>query len=172
MGILALTFLFVVTACGAEQDTAASAPSDQDTPATSEESGAAEATTTQADASFEIGGNSYEFSPTTCIVGEEDIVVQGAGNEVQSGELAFLDVDLTSYEESYAGGADIELGTDQPFTSSEDLYRLDTLFDDTNFALSIAGTSFTVEGTFYADGAAQLPEGNTAQGVLQVRCGG
>ncbi len=172
LGALTLALPLVLTACSTEPGTVATTPSEDAAPPSSVESPSAEANAVGESATFQIAGNTFEFSPTTCIVGEDDILAQGAGTNIHTGEIAFLDLDFTAYEGSYVGGADIELGTDQPFTSSDDYYRLDPLVDDTGFVLSVDGESFTVEGTFYGHGTAPLPEGTSAQGTLQLRCEG
>lgn len=174
LGAFVLALPLVLTGCSTEPGTAATPPSRDTAPSSSsfDDSSSAEVATGEASATFQIAGSTFEFSPTLCIVGEEDIVAQGAGTNIQTGEIAFLDADFTTYEGSYVGGADIELGTDQPFTSPDDYYRLDPLVNDEGFDLSVTGASFTVEGTFYGQGAAQLPNGDAAQGTLQVSCEG
>ncbi|MFC7789402.1 hypothetical protein ACU045_10525 [Microbacterium sp. MAHUQ-60] len=172
LAALALAFPLALTACSAPHSPASTSPADESTSASAVESPPAAAATGDAGATFRIGGDTFEFSPMTCLVGEEDIVVQGPGRNTGNGEIAFLDVDLTAYEGSHVGGADIELGTDRPFTSPDDFYRLDALVDDAGFALSLDGESFTVDGTFYGHGSARLPDGDSAPGVLTVRCDG
>lgn len=124
-----------------------------------------------ASATFRVAGESFDFSLAMCMVSEEDILVKGPGRNSASGELAYLDVDFTAYEGSYAGGVSVDLGTDQPFTSPDDTYRLDPLFDSAGFGLTIVGESATVEGAFHGYGSASL-DGGSSHGVLEVRCDG
>lgn len=174
LGALTLALPLMLTGCSTEPGTATTPPPENTAPSStsSDDSSPAEVAAGDASATFQIAGSTFEFSPTTCIMGEEDIVAQGAGTNIQTGEIAFFDVDFTAYEGSYVGGADIELGTDQPFTSPDNYYRLDPLVNDAGFILSIKGESLTVEGTFYGYGAAPLPDGDSAQGTLQLRCEG
>lgn len=171
LAVLALVLSFVLTACGTTSGAESASPSaETDPPST--ESQPAEESAGDASAILQVAGDSFAFSPAICIVGEEDIVVQGAGSSTQTGEVAFLDVDFTAYDGGYVGGADIELGTDQPFTSPDDFYRLDPLVDDTGFMLSMDGQAFTVEGAFTTHGAALSAPGGAPHGVLQVSCDG
>ncbi len=183
LGALGLALAFTLTACGADSDSAATAPTKDTDPASasdeaqpddsqSDDSQPAEAGTGHGSATAQIGGLTFEFSPRMCIVGEDDMVVYGPGSNTATGEIAFLDIDLTAYEGSYAGGVDIELGTDQPMTSPDDFYTLDPSFDNTGFTLSVQGRSFTVEGLYQAHGDAPLPEGDSAHGIVEVDCGG
>ncbi len=171
LGALALVLPFVLTACGAEPGTAVTSPTKQTSPSTVDSRPAAP-DAGNAGAAFHIAGIAFEFSPTICLVDQGDIVVLGPGRNTRTGEIAFLDVDFTTFEGRVVGGADIELGTDRPLTSPDDFYRLDTAFDDADFAISVEGRSFTAEGNFRAHGAAPLPDGGAAPGVLQVRCAG
>lgn len=172
LGVLAVMLLLGLTACGTAAETSPTPPEvGTDAPSFVEPSTSNSGELTSA--TFAIGEEVFEFSPTLCMLGEEDVMVQGPGTNTQTGEVAFLDVDFTSFDGDFVGGADIELGTDEPFTSPDEFYRLDPLFNNEGFALTIENGHFTAEGLFFAHdlaGSSFVAEG-ADRGVLQVQCG-
>lgn len=122
-------------------------------------------------ATFQIADESYEFSLTTCLISEEDILAQGPGTNAQDGGIAFLDVDFTQYDGGFVGGADIELGTDRPFTSPDDFYRLDPLFNSEGFEVTVNADTVVAEGMFVAHGQTSIPAETANRGTLTVSCG-
>lgn len=171
LGVVALTLPLLLSACSSEPGATSASPSSDgadpgvETPTSTEPEVTEPAAGATAAATVTIGADTFEFSPTTCLVGLEDIVVQGPGSNTQTGELAFLDIDFVSYEGEVMGGVDVELGTDQPFTSPDDYFRLDTYSDSRGFTLAVTGESFTAEGQFRAN-----PEGSSSAGTIAVRC--
>ncbi|MDO5676170.1 MAG: hypothetical protein Q4G35_01545 [Propionibacteriaceae bacterium] len=121
-------------------------------------------------ATFQIADESFEFSLTTCLIREEDILAQGPGSNTQDGGIAFLDVDFTQYDGDFVGGADIELGTDRPITSPDDFYRLDPLFNNEGFEATVNADTFVAEGMFVAHGQTSLPVETANSGTLTVSC--
>lgn len=178
LGALVLTLPLLLTGCALQEpSTDASGPgagsdasADAGTTGSETESsgtGAADGT-----AIFRIGEELFAFSPTLCTVSEEDILVQGPGANAATGEIAFLDVDFTTFDGEVVGGADIKLGTDRPFTSPDDYYRLDPLFDGEGFTLTIDGRSFQADGAFHRHGAESSGGDSAGSGVLTVQCDG
>lgn len=172
LGALAVIFSLGVTACGTDTETSPTPPEDS-TDASSSVEPSISSSAEQQSATFAIGEELFEFSPTLCILSDEDVMVQGPGTHTQTGEMAFLDVDFTSFDGDFVGGADIELGTDEPFTSPDAFYRLDPLVNKEGFELTVEGGHFTAEGLFFAhdlDSSSVAADG-ADRGVLQVQCG-
>lgn len=170
--VLTLTLAVLMTGCATESAPAPNPPANAgNTPAPEESSTTSEGNGSN-NAHFHIGEMSFEFTPTLCILSDEDVMVQGPGTHTQTGEVAFLDVDFTIFEGDFVGGADIELGIDEPFSSPDDFYRLDPLVNDEGFDLIVEGGSATAQGLFYLHNleGVSLRGDDVGQGVIEVSC--
>lgn len=121
-------------------------------------------------ASFQMADESFEFSLTTCLISGEDVLAQGPRSNGQDGEIAFLDVDLTRYDGEFSGGVHLELGTDRPFTSSDDVYILESSYNDEGFDVTTSSGTAVVEGMFVAYGQTAFEPGAANKGTLTVNC--
>lgn len=172
LGIIAVALPLALTACSSSSEGGTPPVADDMSSDVSVEAPPVDAESGRAEASAQIDGLSFGFSLSMCLVGDEDILVQGAGSNDQTGEIAFLDIDFTAYDASYVGGVDVELGVDRPFTSPDDVYRLTTEFDATGFTVTVTGTSAIIEGVFYGQGTARSSSGAGSPGTVHVQCDG
>lgn len=73
-------------------------------------------------ARLELTGQSFTFT-VTCMIAEDDLLIFGPGRDDDSGEPAYLSVDIPTVGGQKRGEIRIDLGTDQEFVSSDDVYR-------------------------------------------------
>lgn len=153
-----------------------SGPADNDTPASDAQTVEAPAADDPAvdapgasTATLVMDGQSFTFSPTICMAGDEDAVVSGPGLDDGSQEPAFLDLDFYRVDVSWGGGVRINLGTDQPMTSSDRFYSIRVGESDDYMVQQVGhdeGTELMVEGIVRDGGEAEL-----GVGTLTVSCG-
>ncbi len=85
-----------------------------------------------------MAGQSFTFSATTCLIGDDDILVMGPGADDESGEPAFLDLDLATVDNLKHGEIRVELGTDAPLTSTDQFY-MTTIAPDHEYGIMYDG---------------------------------
>lgn len=128
----------------------------------SEPGGAPEWATTPAQ--LVMAGQSFSFM-THCSIGEEDILIHGPGSDDDSGELAFLSVDFTTVDGSRHGTVRVDLGTDQQFVSSDDIY-VSHIGPEYEYMIMYNGGSTDIESQYLANG--ETPIGPA---TLTAECG-
>lgn len=109
-------------------------------------------------ATFTMAGRSFTFSPTMCLVTDEDVLVSGPGIDDDSKEPAHFDVDLYADGALRAGGVRIDLGTDKPRSSSDDFYAASIGSGEDYMILDEDGT-FVLEASFRARGGEPIGTG-------------
>lgn len=116
-----------------------------------------------------MDGQSFTFSPTICMSGDEDVLVSGPGVDDGSQEPAFLDVDFYRVDLFWGGGVRVNLGTDQPMTSSDRFYSITVGASDDYMVEQVENdddAELMVEGIVRDNGEAEL-----GVGTLTVSCG-
>lgn len=112
-----------------------------------------------------MAGQSFTFSPTMCVLDDEEVMVYGPGADDDSSDPAFLDIGLYSEGDFTHGEVRIELGTDQQFDSREEFFvAFAGGLDD--FELTYDDDSLVFDGEFRFAGDGQL-----GPGTVQVNCG-
>lgn len=111
-----------------------------------------------------MAGESFTFTPAVCIISENDVVIHGPGVGNESGEPAYLDIDIVNIDDVLAGGVRVNLGATGQFQSTDDFYSYDFAFDN-NYGMTYGGHNFFFEANFYAGG-----EENLGPGTLTVSC--
>lgn len=141
----------------AAEESAADEADDQETEDANEGPAPATATAT-------LEGESFTFSPSTCMITQEDILVEAGGKNEETGDPAFLSIDMNLGDQT-TGEIRIELGTDNPFESTDDFY---TAFFGDGYEGTIDAkfpqASFT--GIFHVSGGDVLSTGD-----VEVTCG-
>lgn len=114
-------------------------------------------------ATLTMDGQSFTFTLNSCLLSDGDALVSGPGAD-DSGELAFLDVDYYDTSEVSGGQVRVELGTDQPFSSSDRFYSMGDV--------SSEGDSIQAEGRELTITAEVLENGDTSlgSGTLRASC--
>ncbi|MEO9095348.1 MAG: hypothetical protein ABI255_06955 [Microbacteriaceae bacterium] len=107
----------------AEGTSAPDAPA-QDAAAVETSAGDDPANAGTATATLVMEGQSFTFSPTLCMVGDEDALVSGPGVDDGSQEPAYLDIDFYRIDLSWGGEVRVDLGTDRAMTSSDRFYSI------------------------------------------------
>ncbi|WP_232819049.1 hypothetical protein [Homoserinimonas sp. OAct 916] len=119
-------------------------------------------------ATLVLDGQSFTFSPTTCMSGDEDVLVSGPGVDDGSQEPAFLDIDFVRVDLGWDGEVRIDLGTDQPMSTTERFYSIRVGGDDDHSVGQVAFddvAELRVDGIVREGGEAELGEG-----TLEVTC--
>ncbi len=119
-------------------------------------------------ATLVLDGQSFTFSPTTCMSGDEDVLVSGPGVDDGSQEPAFLDIDFVRVDLGWDGEVRIDLGTDQPMSTTERFYSIRVGGDDDHSVGQVAFddvAELRVGGIVRDGGEAELGEG-----TLEVTC--
>ena len=156
-----LVAVMVLSACGAESDpTSVEEPTA--THENSDDTGGADGTdgTTEAAqlaprGTVAVGDRSFTFDPRTCWVRPDDSEINGPGRE-EGGDVVHVDL---SGDGPGEGAVRIDLGTDQPFESSERTITADRYVSEP-LAFTIDGLSVTASGLFLDEhGGAALDEG-------------
>lgn len=117
------------------------------------------------EATLTMAGQSFTFSPTVCMIGDEDVLVSGPGVDDDSKEPAYLDIDLVATGSLREGGARVDLGTDQQFSSSDDFYSAQ-IGSGEEYTIMDDGGTFVLEGIFRANGATSI-----GPGTFRIDCG-
>lgn len=114
-----------------------------------------------------IDGSTYDFTLTTCLYSDEDVVASGPGRGAD-GELAWFDLDISKLDETWTGGSQMTLGTDQQFDETDRSYMFYP--DDVGSSFTVVPTANGVQVLFEGTG---LAEDGSNKGVAQVRiaCG-
>ncbi|HRQ01152.1 MAG TPA: hypothetical protein PK781_11975 [Terrimesophilobacter sp.] len=97
-----------------------------------------------------MAGQSFSFM-TSCSVGEEDILIHGPGSDDDSGEPAYLSVDFTTVDGSRHGTVRIDLGTDQQFVSSDNIF-VSNIGPDHEYMIMYNAGSTDIESQYLANG--------------------
>lgn len=95
-------------------------------------------------ASVSMAGQQFEFELSFCSVTEEDVLVQGPGRDVDSGEVAFFGVDLVRVDGWLTGELRIELGVDSEFASGDEAF-MGLVGEDHEHVFSPRGDGFTLD---------------------------
>ena len=111
-----------------------------------------------------MAGQSFSFM-TSCAVGEEDILIHGPGSDDDSGELAYLSLDFTTLDGSRHGEVRIDLGTDQQFVSSDDIY-VSFIGPEHEFMIMYNGGSTDIQSQYQTGGGTPI-----GPATLTAECG-
>lgn len=109
-----------------------------------------------------LTGQSFTFD-VTCLISDDDTLIYGPGRDDDSGEPAYLDLDFYQLEGWTHGEVRIDLGTDQQFVSSDNVYSSNIGPDHEHGILFHPGRT-TVESQYAANG------GPIGPGTLVVEC--
>lgn len=108
---------------------------------------------------IEIGDRMITFTTDVCLISGEETLVSGPGKEADSTPV-YVDLDATSATE---GEVRIDLGTDQKFSSSDEVLRAGNHNGD--FAVETSGKEVRVTADFTEGGGTGL-----GAGTLAVTC--
>lgn len=111
-----------------------------------------------------MAGESFTFTPAMCIISENDVVIHGPGVGNESGEPAYLDIDIVSIDGVPAGGLRINLGATGLFQSTDNFYSYSFAFEN-DYGMTYGGNTFFFQADFYAGGVENL-----GPGTLTVDC--
>lgn len=109
-----------------------------------------------------LTGQSFTFD-VTCMISDGDTLIYGPGRDDDSGELAYLDVDLYLLDGWTGGEVRIDLGTDQQFVSSDSIYT-SNVGPDHEYAIMYDPGRTTIESQYAASG------GPIGPGTLVAEC--
>ncbi|WP_168625640.1 hypothetical protein [Cryobacterium sp. BB307] len=169
---LTLTGSLILSGCASD---AATPPTGQDSTgdaaaseAETNASGSGSTNAGGATATAAVDAKTFTFAPTLCAIDADDVLVRGPGKDDSTGEPVFLDIDLTNLSDAAFGGVRIELGTDQPFDTSDEFF-VAHITEDEDFSLDArAGNPSSMD--FSAD--FRHATGTSAgHGAVEVRCG-
>lgn len=109
-----------------------------------------------------LTGQSFTFD-VTCMISDGDTLIYGPGRDDDSGEPAYLDVDLYLMDGWTGGEVRIDLGTDQQFESSDNIYT-SQIGPDHEYGIMYDPGRTTIEGQYAANG------GPIGPGTLVAEC--
>ena len=109
-------------------------------------------------ATLTMAGQSFTFSPTMCMITDEDVLVSGPGIDDDSKEPAYFDIDLYADGSLRAGEARIDLGADQQFSSSDSFYSAQVGSGHEYMIMDDDGT-FVLEAAFRASSGESIGTG-------------
>lgn len=69
-----------------------------------------------------MAGQSFTFDLAMCSFNDEDVLVHGPGSDDDSGDVAYLDIDLSRVDSFLNGELRIDLGVDERFASSDEIF--------------------------------------------------
>lgn len=109
-------------------------------------------------ATITLAGQSFTFTPSTCIIDAADAVVSGPGADDDSGDPARLDIDVYGLDSEAGGEVRITLGTDQPFVTTDD-FLVAFVGDPHDYVIGAGSGWLQIDGTFRANGETPLGPG-------------
>ncbi len=117
-----------------------------------------------ATATVTLEGESFTFSPSTCLITEDDILVEAGGKNDATGDPAFLSIDF-NLSPQLNGEVKVSLGTDNPFESTDDYYKA-FFGEGDQEKIDAAFPQATLAGTFLEPSGEEMGEG-----TVNVLCG-
>lgn len=109
-----------------------------------------------------LTGQSFTFD-VMCMIADDGTLIYGPGRDDDSGEPAYLNVDLYVLDGWTGGGIRIDLGTDQQFVSSDSIYT-SQIGPDHEYGIMYNPGRTTIESQYAANG------GPIGPGVLVAEC--
>lgn len=165
--MLALIAPLALIACAPEGGPAVEpAPAPAEKVAEQNDNATAHAALKEGTAELVMAGESFSFELTHCAVGDTDILAGGPGQGNESGDPAYFDIDVVLEGGTpVTGGARIDLGTNEQFTSMDEFYSLNIDTGDYR-SLMINGDIAELDGTIRFSG-----ENDLGPGTFTVDCG-
>lgn len=116
-------------------------------------------------ATLSVAGREFSFDLAVCGVHDGEVVVGGPGTETGAGGPAYLDGDTVMLDGAVYGEFRVEIGTDQPFDSTDDFIALGNSAGG-DLSLTDDGADHRAVGSAWAaDG------GSLGEGTLLFSCG-
>lgn len=157
---IGLAAVFLLAGCAAEAAPAAPGPDEvaneqgdasSEVETTDDAAGAnstEDTSATPGSASVTLAGQSFTFDIDMCMIGEDDLLIAGPGRDDDSGQLAYFDLDfvMMSTDDPY-GEARIEIGTDQPLTSTDEFLAM-WVGEGRNYAVAFGSGFLQADGDF------------------------
>jgi hypothetical protein len=116
------------------------------------------------EAALMMAGESFSFKLDVCMFDEENLLASGPGVGNESGDPAYLNIDVVRSDDFSTGGARIDLGTDEQFSSAEDFYSLNLDLGD-EYHITLHSRTFVFEGDIRFRGENEL-----GWGTFTVEC--
>lgn len=164
LAFISLALVLLVSACGSNDSDANESQTSEDPEVTSQEPTSNEATASKGKATLVLTGESIDFDIRQCLIDEENVLAEGPGKGNEDGQIAYLSVDFVLAPPPTSLGARVDLGVDQPFSSSDEGYHYEDAIDQ-DHVLTFDGKSFTLEADFRSYNGSPI-----GPGTLTVDC--